>query len=73
MVGKAIINPPEAAILNTESIVKRPVVVGDAIAIRSIMNLCLTFDHRILDGAEASAFIADVKRRLEAIDPDLSV
>ena len=73
VVGKAIINPPEAAILNTESIVKRPVVVGDAIAIRSIMNLCLTFDHRILDGAEASAFIADVKRRLEAIDPDLSV
>ncbi len=69
VVGKAIINPPEAAILNTESIVKRPVVVGDAIAIRSIMNLCLTFDHRILDGAEASAFIADVKRRLEAIDP----
>ena len=73
VVGKAIINPPEAAILNTESIVKRPVVVGDAIAIRSIMNLCLTFDHRILDGAEASAFIADVKRRLEAIDPALSV
>ena len=73
VVGKAIINPPEAAILNTESIVKRPVVVGDAIAIRSIMNLCLTFDHRILDGAEASAFIADVKRRLEAIDPDLNV
>ena len=73
VVGKAIINPPEAAILNTESIVKRPVVVGDAIAIRSIMNLCLTFDHRILDGAEASAFMADVKRRLEAIDPDLSV
>jgi 2-oxoisovalerate dehydrogenase E2 component (dihydrolipoyl transacylase) len=68
VVGKAIINPPEAAILNTESIVKRPVVVGDAIAIRSIMNLCLTFDHRILDGAEASAFIGDVKRRLEAID-----
>ena len=73
VVGKAIINPPEAAILNTESIVKRPVVVGDAIAIRSIMNLCLTFDHRILDGAEASAFIGDVKCRLEAIDPALSV
>ena len=73
VVGKAIINPPEAAILNTESIVKRPVVVGDAIAIRTIMNLCLTFDHRILDGAEASAFIADVKRRLEGIDPELSV
>ncbi len=73
VVGKAIINPPEAAILNTESIVKRPVVVGDGIAIRSMMNLCLTFDHRILDGAEAGVFIGDVKRRLEAIDPDMGV
>ena len=54
--GKAIINHPQAAILNTE-----------AIAIRSIMNLCLTFDHRILDGAEAGAFVSDVKHRLEAI------
>ena len=69
VMGKAIINHPEAAILNTEAIVKRPVVVDDAIAIRSIMNLCLTFDHRILDGAEAGAFLADVKRRLEAIGP----
>jgi 2-oxoisovalerate dehydrogenase E2 component (dihydrolipoyl transacylase) len=67
--GKAIINHPQAAILNTEAIVKRPVVVGDDIVIRSIMNLCLTFDHRIMDGAEAGAFVSDVKRRLEAIDP----
>jgi len=66
--GKAIINHPQAAILNTEAIVKRPVVVGDAIVIRSIMNLCLTFDHRIMDGAEAGAFVSDVKRRLDAID-----
>ena len=65
--GKAIINHPQAAILNTEAIVKRPVVIQDAIAIRSIMNLCLTFDHRILDGAEAGAFVSDVKHRLEAI------
>ena len=48
-------------------------VVDDAIAIRSIMNLSLTFDHRILDGAEAGAFLADVKRRLEAIGPDIKV
>ena len=69
--GKALINYPEAAILNTEAIVKRPVVIDDAVAIRSIMNLCLTFDHRVLDGAEAGAFITDVKRRLEDIDPDM--
>ena len=64
--GKALINHPQAAILNTEAIVKRPVVVDDAIAVRSMMNLCLTFDHRIMDGAEAGAFIKDVKLRLEA-------
>ena len=73
IIGKAIINSPEAAILNTESIVNRPVVIDNTITIRSIMNLCLTFDHRILDGAEAGAFIGDVKRRLEAIDPNLEV
>ena len=73
VIGKAIIFPKQAAILNTEAIVKRPVVVDDAIAIRSIMNLSLTFDHRILDGAEAGAFLADVKRRLEAIGPDIKV
>jgi len=70
--GKAIINYPQAAILNTEAIVKRPVVVGDAIAIRSIMNLCLTFDHRIMDGDDAGAFVSGVKRRLEAIGPEAS-
>ena len=64
--GKALINHPQAAILNTEAIVKRPVVVDDAIAVRSMMNLCLTFDHRIMDGAEAGAFVNDVKLRLEA-------
>ncbi len=73
VVGKALINHPQAAILNTEAIVKRPVVINDAIAIRSIMNLCITFDHRILDGMEAGAFVTDVKRRLEAIRPDMEV
>ena len=71
--GKAIINLPEAAILNTESIVKRPVVIEDKIIIRSIMNLCLTFDHRIMDGAEAGAFINDVKLNLESIDHKFTV
>lgn len=65
--SQPIINHPQAAILTTEAIVKRPVVIGDAIGIRSMMNICLTFDHRIMDGAEASAFSNAVKRRLEAI------
>ena len=68
VVGKGIINHPEAAILNTEAIVKRPVVIDQDITVRSIMNLCITFDHRILDGAEAGAFVRDVKNRLENID-----
>lgn len=64
---------PQAAILTTEAVVQRPVVIGDAIAIRSMMNICLTFDHRIMDGAEASAFTNAVKRRLEAIDDDTGI
>ena len=73
VMGKGIINHPQAAILNTESIVKRPVIVGDAIAIRSMMNICLTFDHRIMDGREAGGFLADVKRRLESVDPAVGI
>ena len=71
--SQPIINHPQAAILTTEAVVKRPVVVGDAIAIRSMMNICLTFDHRILDGAEASAFSNGVKRRLEAIGDETGI
>ena len=56
--------------MTTEAIQKRPVVINDAIAIRSMMNLCLSFDHRINDGAESSAFIQSVQRRLESISPD---
>ena len=69
--GGAIINHPQAAILTTEAIVKRPVVISvdgvDSIAIRSMMNICLSFDHRIVDGAEASTFLQSVKSGLEAI------
>ena len=68
--GKGIINHPQAAILNTEAITKRPVVIGESIAIRSMMNICLTFDHRIIDGAEAGSFVSAVKQWLEAIAPD---
>ncbi len=65
--SRPLVNPPQAAILATEAIVKRPVVVGDAIAIRSMMNVGLTFDHRTMDGAEAGAFLQAVKARLESI------
>ena len=70
VIGKGIINHPQAAILNAEAIVRRPIVVDDAVAVRSMMNLCITFDHRILDGAEAGTFVNAVKSRLEAIGPE---
>ena len=73
VVSQPLVNFPQAAILTTEAIIKRPVVVGDGIAIRSMMNLCMSFDHRIMDGAEASAFINSVKRRLESVGPDTGV
>ena len=64
-----IINQPQVAILDLEAVVKRAVVVedpeGDAIAIRPMVNLCLSFDHRALDGAEAARFLGAVKARLE--------
>jgi 2-oxoisovalerate dehydrogenase E2 component (dihydrolipoyl transacylase) len=62
----SIIAPPQAGILAMDAIVKRPVVVeGDAIAIRSMMNLCLSFDHRVLDGVSAARFLQGVRRFLE--------
>ncbi len=67
ILSRPIINYPQAGILTTEAIQKRPVVIDDAIAIRSMMNLCLSFDHRIVDGAESSAFLQTVKAGLEAM------
>jgi 2-oxoglutarate dehydrogenase complex dihydrolipoamide succinyltransferase (E2) component len=64
-----IINQPQVAILDLEAVVKRPVVVGDdggeSIAIRPMTNLCMSWDHRALDGAEAARFLGGVKDRLE--------
>jgi 2-oxoisovalerate dehydrogenase E2 component (dihydrolipoyl transacylase) len=68
-----IINAPEVGIVTLESIVKRPVVVGDMIAIRSMVNLCISFDHRVVDGAEAARFLNVVKQQLEAIGPETSI
>jgi len=67
--SQPIINQPQAAILTTEAIVKRPVVINDAIAVRQMMNMCLTFDHRIVDGMMAGQFLGAVKRRLEEWTP----
>jgi 2-oxoisovalerate dehydrogenase E2 component (dihydrolipoyl transacylase) len=68
-----IINYPQAGILTTETIQKRAVVIDDAIAIRSMMNICLSFDHRINDGAEASGFLSAVKTRLQGMTPGSSI
>ncbi|WP_138734513.1 2-oxoglutarate dehydrogenase, E2 component, dihydrolipoamide succinyltransferase [Modestobacter excelsi] len=66
-----IINQPQVAILGVGSVVKRPVVVqdpelGEVIAVRSMVYLALTYDHRIVDGADAARFLTTVRERLEA-------
>ena len=60
-----IINQPQVAILGIGTIVKRPVVINDAIAIRPMVHISLSYDHRIVDGADASRFLGVVKRELE--------
>ncbi|HAC45964.1 MAG TPA: branched-chain alpha-keto acid dehydrogenase subunit E2 [Chloroflexi bacterium] len=64
--SQPIINQPQAAILTTESIVRRPVIVDDGIAVRHMMNMCLSFDHRIIDGMMAGQFLGFIKKGLEA-------
>ena len=68
-----LVNYPQAGIMTTEAIIKRPVVIDDAIAIRSMMNICLSFDHRIMDGQEATGFNTLVKRKLESISSNTPV
>lgn len=65
-----IINYPQAAILTFESIVKRPVVINDMIAVRSMANICLSLDHRILDGVISGRFLQRVKENVEGYTPD---
>ena len=70
ILSQPIINYPQAAILSFEAITKKPVVLeNDAIAIRSIMNICLSIDHRILDGLAAGRFLQAVRARLESMGP----
>ncbi len=67
--GMPIINQPQVAILGVGAIEKRPMVVDDAIAIRTMAYLSLGYDHRIIDGAVADAFMSRVKHALEHWDP----
>jgi 2-oxoisovalerate dehydrogenase E2 component (dihydrolipoyl transacylase) len=65
-----ILVPGQTGIVTTEAVVKRPVVRDDeSIAIRSMMNVCMSLDHRVVDGAVASGFLSDLKKRLEAMGP----
>ena len=77
LMGTPIINQPQVAIMGTGAIEKRPVVMetehGDVIAIRHMMFLSLSYDHRIVDGAHGGAFLQRVKQLLENADPDRSV
>jgi len=73
-----IINQPQVAILGTGTVVKRPVVVddpdlGEIITVRSMVYLALTYDHRIVDGADAARFLTTTKERLEAGDFESSL
>jgi 2-oxoglutarate dehydrogenase E2 component (dihydrolipoamide succinyltransferase) len=75
-----IINQPQVGILGTGAVVKRPVVVtdtdgGETIAIRSMVYLALSYDHRVVDGADAARFLTSMKERLEegAFDADLGL
>jgi 2-oxoisovalerate dehydrogenase E2 component (dihydrolipoyl transacylase) len=71
IISMPIINQGQAAIITMEAITKRPTVVADnAIGVRSIVATCLSFDHRILDGHQAGAFLQAVKKRLEALNPE---
>jgi len=72
LIDTPILNYPEVAILATGAIQKRPIVVaddaGESIAIRDMVYLCLTYDHRLLDGADAARFVTEVKRIVETHD-----
>ena len=64
----AIINPPQSAILAVGGLVRKPVVIdeNDTIAVRPMMNMTLGADHRVVDGADAADFLADLVKALEA-------
>jgi 2-oxoglutarate dehydrogenase E2 component (dihydrolipoamide succinyltransferase) len=65
LLSTPILNPPQSAILGMHKIEKRPVVIDDQIVVRPMMYLALSYDHRLIDGAEAVTFLVKVKERLE--------
>ena len=65
MLSTPIINPPQSAILGMHNIVERPVVIDGEVAIRPIMYVALSYDHRIVDGKESVSFLYKVKEMLE--------
>jgi 2-oxoglutarate dehydrogenase complex dihydrolipoamide succinyltransferase (E2) component len=74
IISVPIINQPHAGILAMNAVVKRPVVIeDDAIAVRSMMYLCLSFDHRILDGADSGGFLKAVREKLESYGREIDV
>lgn len=77
LMGTPIINQPQVAIIGTGAIEKRPVVMetdaGDVIAIRQMMFLSMSYDHRIIDGAHGGAFLNRIKEILEDFDKSRSV
>ncbi len=74
IISVPIINQPHAGILSMDSVVKRPVVIeDDAIAVRSMMYLCLSFDHRIIDGAGAGGFLQAVRTKLQSYGREIDV
>jgi len=74
IISVPIINQPNAGILSMDAVVKRPVVIeDDAIAVRSMMYLCLSFDHRILDGASAGGFLQAVRTKLQSYGREIDV
>jgi 2-oxoglutarate dehydrogenase E2 component (dihydrolipoamide succinyltransferase) len=77
LIGTPIINQPQVAIIGTGAIEKRPVVAEadgqDVIAIRHMMYLSMSYDHRIIDGAHGGAFLNRIKQLLEDFDTDKAV
>ena len=73
LIGIPIINQPQVAILGTGAIRKRPVVIDDAIAIRSIAYLTLSFDHRIVDGALGGMFLEENVQNLQRHDRETKI
>jgi pyruvate/2-oxoglutarate dehydrogenase complex dihydrolipoamide acyltransferase (E2) component len=65
MIGTPMINQPQVAILGTGAVTKRPVVIDEAIAIRSMAYFTLSFDHRVIDGATGGMFLAEIVKALE--------